>query len=216
MNMNEEPQDLVVFLKEQNPYSRALVEQLGPYVTFENYPPGENLHYEIEGQKYCYLIRSGEVTMYRESDNVLLALIQAPTLLGAGALLAKEMNLFITTSQPSEIAVLTMDEIFTLLSKHNLWETFSRQIQITLNKLLIATSRLTVTDSYGLLRAQLIELMREPENFREGITAEKYIRSKTRLSRSGVMRILSDLKAGGYIVLEDGILKKINKLPEKY
>lgn len=214
--MNEKAQDLVVFLKDQNLYSQELVEHLSPFVIFETYPPGKSFNYEIEGQRYCYLIRSGEVIMYRESDSVLLALIQAPALLGAGALLAKEMNIFITTSQTSEIAILTMDEIFTLLSRENLWETFSKQMQITLNKLLIATSRLTITDSYGLLRAQLIELMREPEAFRKGITAEKYIRSKTRLSRSGIMRILSDLKAGGYIVLEDGILKKINKLPEKY
>jgi uncharacterized membrane protein len=35
-------------------------------------------------------------------------------------------------------------------------------------------------------------------SYRRGITAERYIRDKTQLSRSGVMRILADLKAGGY------------------
>lgn len=48
------------------------------------------------------------------------------------------------------------------------------------------------------------------------MTAEKYIREKTHLSRSGVMRILADLKTGGFIEMEEGRLIKINKLPAKY
>ncbi|HEO9918192.1 TPA: helix-turn-helix domain-containing protein, partial [Enterobacter asburiae] len=43
-----------------------------------------------------------------------------------------------------------------------------------------------------------------------------YILEKTRLSRSRVMKILGDLRIGGYIEINRGILKKINKLPEKY
>lgn len=214
--MKEEGQNLVVFLKDKNIYSEELVEKLSPFVNFETHPVGKVFHFGIEGQRYCYLLRSGVVTLSHGADNVLLALINAPVLLGAGTLLGQEMNLTITTHQPSEIAILTMDEISSLLSREALWETFSKQMQVSINKLMIATSRLTLTDSYALLCAQLIELMSEPESFREGITAERYIRSKTRLSRSGVMKILSDLKAGGYILLEDGVLKKLNKLPAKY
>jgi CRP-like cAMP-binding protein len=59
-------------------------------------------------------------------------------------------------------------------------------------------------------------LMNEDENFRRSITVERYIREKTQLSRSGVMRILADLKTGGFIEMEDGRLIKINKLPARY
>jgi CRP-like cAMP-binding protein len=48
------------------------------------------------------------------------------------------------------------------------------------------------------------------------VTAERYIREKTQLSRSGVMRILADLKTGGFIEMEEGRLIKINKLPARY
>jgi len=70
--------------------------------------------------------------------------------------------------------------------------------------------------AYELIRKHLLELMDEDESFRERITAERYIRDKTQLSRSGVMRILADLKAGGYVEMEEGRLIKINKLPTKY
>jgi hypothetical protein len=55
--------------------------------------------------------------------------------------------------------------------------------------------------------------MEEEEDYRRSVTAEKYIREKTQLSRSGVMRILADLKTGGFIEMEEGRLIKINKLP---
>jgi CRP-like cAMP-binding protein len=70
--------------------------------------------------------------------------------------------------------------------------------------------------SYELICQQLVQLMNEDESYRRGITAERYIRDKTQLSRSGVMRILADLKAGGYVEMEEGRLIKINKLPAKY
>jgi len=70
--------------------------------------------------------------------------------------------------------------------------------------------------AYEMIRQQLIKLMDEDESYRNAITAERYIREKTQLSRSGVMRILADLKTGGFIEIEDGRLVKINKLPARY
>ena len=67
-----------------------------------------------------------------------------------------------------------------------------------------------------MIRQQLIKLMEEDESYRSSVTAERYIREKTQLSRSGVMRILADLKTGGFIEMEEGRLIKINKLPAKY
>ena len=48
--------------------------------------------------------------------------------------------------------------------------------------------------AYEMIRQQLIKLMEEDESYRSSVTAERYIREKTHLSRSGVMRILADLK----------------------
>ena len=58
--------------------------------------------------------------------------------------------------------------------------------------------------------------MNENEDLRLLTNACDYIQEKTLLSRSGIMKILSDLKQGGHIVIERGILLEIKKLPEKY
>ena len=70
--------------------------------------------------------------------------------------------------------------------------------------------------AYEMIRQQLVLLMQEDDSFRRSVTAERYIRDKTHLSRSGVMRILADLKTGGFIEMEEGRLIKINKLPARY
>ena len=70
--------------------------------------------------------------------------------------------------------------------------------------------------AYEMIRQQLLRLMEEEADYRHSVTAERYIREKTQLSRSGVMRILADLKTGGFIEMEEGKLIKINKLPAKY
>ncbi len=58
--------------------------------------------------------------------------------------------------------------------------------------------------------------MTESEAFRASTTVEKYIRTKTHLSRSGILKILAELKTGGYVEMDEGRLVKINKLPAKY
>ena len=67
-----------------------------------------------------------------------------------------------------------------------------------------------------MIRQQLLNLIEEDERYRAAVTAELYIREKTHLSRSGVMRILADLKTGGFIEMEEGRLIKIHKLPARY
>ncbi|EOC5256349.1 helix-turn-helix domain-containing protein [Enterobacter asburiae] len=62
----------------------------------------------------------------------------------------------------------------------------------------------------------LIALMNEDEALSAYINVSDYILEKTRLSRSHVIKILGDLRIGGYIEINRGILIKINKLPEKY
>lgn len=73
--------------------------------------------------------------------------------------------------------------------------------------------KLSSPSAYNIVRLQLYELIAKPDSILSSITAENYIRSKTRLSRSSLMRILSELKNDGYIVIDRGVLKRIIRLP---
>ncbi|EFP3680709.1 Crp/Fnr family transcriptional regulator, partial [Salmonella enterica] len=52
---------------------------------------------------------------------------------------------------------------------------------------------------------------------KERYTVVKYMQTFSRLSRSMILKILAQLKIGGFIEMENGKLIRINKkLPEKF
>jgi CRP-like cAMP-binding protein len=103
-----------------------------------------------------------------------------------------------------------------IIKEKGLWGLLSRQLMFVYSRLYNNVMPQGAPTAYEMIRQQLIKLMEEDESYRSSVTAERYIREKTQLSRSGVMRILADLKTGGFIEMEEGRLIKINKLPAKY
>ncbi|AJR00378.1 hypothetical protein F652_2389 [Enterobacteriaceae bacterium bta3-1] len=67
-----------------------------------------------------------------------------------------------------------------------------------------------------MLKNKLIEIMDYPVERRRSISVASYVISRTMLSRSTIMRMLSDLLEGGYITMEKGKLLDMKNLPEKY
>lgn len=84
------------------------------------------------------------------------------------------------------------------------------------NKLFSYSKQLSAPTAYEVICSQLIQLMHEPEDMRSKIPIERFIRNRTHLSRSSIMKILADLKTGGYISIENGRLVAIHHLPQKY
>ena len=123
---------------------------------------------------------------------------------------------YLTTVTPCLIGTLPTDQLNEIIKDKALWGLISKHLMFMYNRLYNNIMPRGAPTAYEMIRQQLMLLMNEDENFRRSITVERYIRDKTQLSRSGVMRILADLKAGGYVEMEGGKLIKINKLPAKY
>ncbi|WNY81269.1 helix-turn-helix domain-containing protein [Cronobacter dublinensis] len=67
-----------------------------------------------------------------------------------------------------------------------------------------------------LVRKSLITLGEFPLETRLTINASQYITSTTNLSKSYVMKVIQELRKGGYIEIQRGRLFSIGKLPQKY
>ena len=75
----------------------------------------------------------------------------------------------------------------------------------------------TITSSnYAFIRALLIDLDQSNDAVKESITVASYIIKRSGLSRSYVMLVLSELRKGSYIHMENGKLTGINSLPERF
>lgn len=162
-------------------------------------------------------MRQGVVLLYRGSEEgVLIGSFAAPFVAGLGEYHEEISSFKLVTTQACEIAELTRDETFDIVEKNNFWQLVAQQMQYVSERLMKYAELISAPSAYEIISIQLRLLMNEPLSLRSAVPAEKYIRSKTSLSRSGTMRILSALKAGGYIEIEDGILIDIRHLPAKY
>lgn len=198
-----------------NPYASELIDSISESLTFQLYPAHRKFYLEIKDQKMCYVVRKGMVENIIEDNGRLLNINLAPTIVG-NLVFSLKTGVYIRTLCQCEIAILTYDELIINISEKGLWELYARYLQV-INHLMYQYALDFIENSaYALIKSQLKNLMKEPDIVRRGMTAERYIREKTNLSRSGIISILSKLKAGGYIMLDKGKLIDVIKLPHEF
>lgn len=98
----------------------------------------------------------------------------------------------------------------------NLW---NYVFEIMAHRLMVLSAReneFIGVNAYAMIRTMLMELWLYPEEARKTINIEQFIRHRTRLSRSMVMRVIAVLRSGGYIEVHHGKLIKMNPLPKGY
>ncbi|MRS13359.1 hypothetical protein GJV06_00390 [Enterobacteriaceae bacterium RIT691] len=199
-------------MNEPNPWSRILVDALLPFATIKSYKKGSRLLVEENGQLVCRFILSGSVEVHRKSDHLLILTPPDYSIFGLGG----QNAIYIITAEASKIATLPLAEFHQRIAELNLWEALAKHMVVTTNKLFNYSKILSAPTAYEIICNQLMELMREPLAIREKIPAERYIRDKTHLSRSSIMKILANLRIGGYITIENGRLLEVHHLPSKY
>lgn len=199
-----------------SPYAQEFISHLQPYCTTYRTGRCEQFDLQVNGQGMCYLLLEGTIAIYRRSDNMMLSTALSPALFGLANLTDIYFDDYFKTVTPCQIGVLTTRRVEEIIKEKALWGLLSKQLMFVYNRLYHNVMPQGTPTAYEMIRQQLIKLMEEEEGYRYSVTAERYIREKTRLSRSGVMRILAALKTGGFIEMEEGKLIKINKLPAKY
>jgi len=176
---------------------------------------GEVVHYYHHDDRQCFLLLQGSVALHRRGDGIVLNSESSPFILGVSSQFSSE-HLYVRALETSELAAVSLERFNSTIAQHNLWEPFSHLLIYTASRVYEHCSRISQMSAYDIIRFQLVELMQEPEAIRMNTTAAAYIQSRTWLSRSGIMRILAELRPGQYITMERGVLLDIHHLPRKY
>ncbi|UYU30502.1 helix-turn-helix domain-containing protein [Siccibacter colletis] len=176
----------------------------------------KSLNFIKDQENQCFLLLKGSVALYRSSDSIILNSENAPFIFGLGNQVGVSQHLYLRTQEDSLIGMLSFTDARQIIRTHNLWESYANLLIYNASKIYAHCLSISQLSSYEIIKNQLVQLDGEPPSIKQNITAANYILSRTFLSRSGVMRILSRLKADGHITAERGILLTINHLPDKY
>lgn len=185
---------------------------LSEQITIEK---GEIVHYSRDENRYCYLLMRGSVALHRRGDGIILNSESAPFVLGVSNQYTNS-HMYVRALETSQIGMLALSSFNKIIADESLWEPFCWLLMYSASRVYEHCVMISQLSAYDIICTQLVELMQEPKSIREHTTAAKYIKSRTWLSRSGIMRILSELRTGGYITMQRGVLQEINHLPLRY
>ncbi|MEJ5072676.1 helix-turn-helix domain-containing protein [Enterobacter ludwigii] len=176
----------------------------------------QTINYMDGEKRKCFLLHKGSVSLYRSVDGMVLNTEPAPFIFGMSTQLTDPEYLFIQTHEVSEVSWMPLEVANKVIADNNLWHALSQMLLYTVTRVYDHCTKISSLSSYDIIRYQLYELMSESDAIRNTVTIANYIQSRTFLSRSSIMKILAQLKTGGYITTDKGLLLAIHNIPLKY
>ena len=168
--------------------------------------------------QYIYLMMDGHFAISRKNDGLYIATGTAPMLFGCSLMLQNRVpvNYMIIPEMDCHGYKIPFEEAKERITALQLWADMAEVFAYLLQFFVQRDQYLVGVNAYTMIRENLYKINGLAFDERIDINVEKFIHQHTLLSHSGIMKILSELKRGGYIVLKHGRLIKINSLPKNY
>lgn len=168
-------------------------------------------------EKVCYILLDGHVSYRHKENGFVISYGYTGSLIGIGSLLTGQNAGYFCAETNIKTMCIPEDKFLEIFSiNNNLWKSLSYYMSYVSQRLIIRDTRLNTKNAYQTVKNLLIELSEQPDYIFHKTSASRYILERTYLARSTVMNILSQLQKGNYIEIKNGLLIKINKLPEKF
>jgi hypothetical protein len=139
-------------------------------------------------------IVKGSVALHRRGDGIVLNSESAPFVLGVSSQHTNG-HMYVRALETSEIRPLALESFNQIIANDNLWEHFSKLLIYTASRVYEHCAQISQMSAYDIIRTSLLSLCRNPSHtgkYDGGSLHQK----PTYLSRSGIMRILSELAPG--------------------
>ncbi len=161
---------------------------------------------------------SGSLALTRDWDNLIFFETNRSNIFGISLQPnnARFEHFRLIIKEDSLVKRISRADFLAVIEEQKLWKELSHVISFYYYVLLWKNYHFYAADSYMLVRKSLITLGEMPLESRININASQYITSTTNLSKSYVMKVIQELRKGGYIEIQRGRLITIGKLPQKY
>lgn len=203
-------------LRESKPieHFNKVIKSLEPFaITKKTLQPRTKITNLIESENCWVLLKEGVYEVRKKNNRTVVITVKGPHILS----LTGAEYVYVQVIEKAEVCFVSADTALAQVREQSLWESMYYILEHNINGLFIGHSISSVTNStYQTIKNLLVQLDKEPYIIKSSTTALIYIQEHSLLSRSRIADILSNLKRGGYIVTNKGILVSINHLPEKY
>lgn len=194
-----------------------LINAPEPMTTRVILPSRSRISWKHNGIRQLYIIKSGEVSLIRNSDGLHIVTFYEPGVLGIAEASHPTDYLSLKLENESEIMRIDADKAFSIFENQKLWHDVTNLLSFYISYLACRDDKLIQSRNYSVIRNHLIELSSLPSEYRSRVTILSYIQDRTLLSRSCILNIVAELQRGKYIdVKKGGYLSTIHHLPDNF
>lgn len=164
-----------------------------------------------------YLLTKGRVDIWREVDNRLVETAFAPSILGLQGSVYRSHHYHLKFPAGAEVSTIPLQAAMEIIELQSLWrDVFYYQGYLN-DRQLHHESMLINSSTYEIVCLFLKDLSHYSDSERAKLSVADYILQRSNLARSGVMKVLADLRFGGYIDIQHGkLIKILNNFPRNY
>ncbi|MCE1392696.1 helix-turn-helix domain-containing protein [Enterobacter bugandensis] len=166
--------------------------------------------------QYIHIIVSGEVEFRRESDELCMFTVTGQCVFGLSAIFYQSAHMYGLVRANTVVRSIKKEAFAQLMTEKKLWPELTKVLSWYICLLSKRDDVLVARSAYSVVREFLYEINELIVHQQRDINIYDYIQEYTNLARSTIIKILSDLKKGQYIVVEKGRLLNLTTLPEKY
>lgn len=208
---------MISFVKPVN-YLEILRAGLAPVAKPFDIPPKETIRFiDEKGENYCWFFLEGSLSLYRESNELLLELVSSPVLLTfANDLIPTAEKYRMFTETRCKGFYLPMSRACEQIDKQQLWKAYCHWQAWQMRVFEWRDANFTGASTYSQIRSTLLTMASWDAEIRAKIGVISFIQKRTHISRSVIAEILAALRKGNYIEMSKGKLISVNRLPHHY
>jgi hypothetical protein len=189
---------------------------LKPLAHIKKGRPGQRFNLEVNNKRMCFILYAGTCLVKRAHDALVLSTINGPSIVGLQDVFHAKSDVLVYANTAVDYALIPISELFYWIDQQNLWKNLCYMLMLSSTRFSEYQKETVGISNYELICNLLHSLSKENLEIRMTTTALEYIQTRSMLSRSGIMKILSTLKSGGYINTSKGLLISINSLPKRF
>ena len=169
-----------------------------------------NQRHNMSSQKLVYFLKEGELSVFRNKDDMLTITINSPAIFGLSFINDFNPDYYLRCATECDIHVLALSDTIEMLEKGNLWKHAFLCIADITQKHMKRDSLVIQKNVHAIVMEHLKVIWSTNEDERKHISIYTYILERNIISRSAIHKALSYLQNQNVIRVERGKLVAFN------